>query len=265
MKILMIGDIFAKTGRNAIKTELKKIKQNYEIDFVVANAENATHCKGLNIKHYKDLMEAGIDFFTMGNHTWSKREVMEILDNKNNIIRPYNIISSHEFAKHGVGTRIINFKNKKIQITNLIGSSVHFNELQTNPFLALEEILKQNNNKPDIHIVDFHAETTSEKNALFAAFKSKVTIIVGTHTHVQTNDARIRDNTAYITDLGMTGPADGVIGAKSEDIIAKFLNKTIRFNLEEAQGKYQFCAALIEVNNQTNLPTKIEPIYIFEK
>lgn len=264
MRILMIGDIFAKTGRRAVKDQLQKLRREYDIDFVIANAENATHCKGLTINHYKELMNDGIDFFTMGNHTWSKKEVYELLDEKQNIVRPLNIIKEHEFGQHGVGTRVFKFKNKHIQITNLLGSSVNFHDLQTNPFIAFEELLASSEIKPDIHIVDFHAETTSEKNAFFQAFKSKVTIIVGTHTHVQTNDARIRDNTAYITDLGMTGPSEGIIGAQPEIILDKFFNRSEKFILDEAKGTYQFCAALIDLN-QNNVPTSIKPIFIYEK
>lgn len=264
MKILCIGDIFAKTGRRAIIERLNDVKKENGIDFVIANCENATHCKGLIKKHYEKLLQAGIDFFTMGNHTWSKDEIYELLKTKFNIIRPYNIVKSHEFNQYGVGSRVVTVKNKKIRITNLLGNSVHFNHVQTNPFYAMDEILEFTDHV-DINIVDLHFETTSEKNAFFFDFKGKITCAFGTHTHVQTSDERIIDGTAYITDIGMTGPHEGVIGASGENIVKKFRNIKTTNRLEEHVGKWQFCYIIVEIDETTNKAVSIKRYFELEQ
>lgn len=264
MKILFIGDIFAKTGRRAVQTLLPSLKQKHQIDLVIANAENATHCKGLSKKHYYELMDAGIDFFTMGNHTWSKKDIYEVLDQKENIVRPCNIITTHEFGQHGVGTQVIKVNEVSIRITNLMGQSVRFNDWQTNPFFVLDNIIKTQS-PTDFHIVDFHAETTSEKNALFYAFQGKVSAIFGTHTHVQTADNRIRNNTAFITDAGSTGPADGIIGGKADLIVKRFKGEIERFILDEQGGYFQFCAVILELDEQNHLVKNLERIYLYEQ
>ena len=264
MKVLFIGDIFAKTGRRAVQTMLPKIKQEKQIDFVIANAENATHCKGLSAKNYYDLMSYGVDFFTMGNHTWSKKDIYEILETKSNIIRPLNIVNYHDFGQHGCGSREVNINGTTIRITNLMGASVRFNDLQTNPFFALQSII--DTKKPtDFHIVDFHAETTSEKNALFYEFQGKVSAILGTHTHIQTADNRIRNNTAYISDVGSTGPANGIIGGKAEVLIKRFKGEIERFMLEEEGGYFQFCAVILDLDEKNKIVKNIERVLIYEE
>lgn len=260
MKILFIGDIFGECGKFAVYSELSKVKKKYCIDFVIANAENTSLGRGLNWKDYHYLNDLGIDFFTMGNHTWHKKEIYEILTSKSNIIRPNNLVTNEEIGQIGVGTKIFQFQNKFIRITNLLGSTVNFRNLQTNPFLDLEEIIV--NDTSDIHIVDFHSETTSEKNAFLINFQNRVTAILGTHTHVQTNDARIVNHTAYITDVGMTGPSSGVIGAKPDSIVLMFKGISERFKLEEQNGKYQFCAVVLEIDDFNNYPVDIKTIYI---
>ncbi len=145
-----------------------------------------------------------------------------------------------------------------------MGTSVYFSLAHIeNPFIELESILN-NEPKADINIVDFHAETTSEKNCMLQSFNGKVTIIVGTHTHVQTNDAIIYNNTAYITDLGMTGPKDGIIGAKKDPLIEMFYGKSKQFRLSEEVGKYQLCGIVVTIDDNSNNPTSIENIFIRE-
>lgn len=263
MKILILGDVFAKLGRKAVQDILPNLKKEKNIDFVIANAENVTHCKGLILKHYNELMKYGIDFFTMGNHTWSKNDIYDLLQSKNNIIRPYNISNESEYSKFGVGTKLINISNSKIRITNLLGTTVHFKEKIDNPFNALDNIIK--NDDSDFHIIDFHAETTSEKNALFFDFKGKVSAILGTHSHVQTADERIRNNTAYITDIGMTGPSEGVIGAKGDVIVKKFRSIIdTGFKLEQQEGGYQFCCVILTLDEKNKIIEGIERIFIYK-
>lgn len=264
IKILFIGDISGEMGKLAISQELDRLKSKYEIDFVIANAENTTKGRGLDYRDYKFLLDNGIQFFTMGNHTWHKKDIYQILQSEDNIIRPYNLKSELEESKIGVGTKIVKIKNKTFRITNLLGNTVIVKEWQTNCFQAMDEILN-NCEKTDFHIVDFHAETTSEKNAFFLEYSNKVDAILGTHTHVQTNDYRIKNNTAYITDVGMTGACDGVIGAKPESIIAMFRGDQDYFRLEEQIGLYQFCAVVLSFDEETNSVIDIQPIYIFQE
>ncbi len=263
IRILFIGDISGTMGKLAIELEIDEIKRKYNIDYTIANAENTTKGRGLDWEDYNFLLNNGIDFFTMGNHTWHKKDIYEILEEKKNIIRPYNLKSELEESKVGVGTKIVKIKNWTFRITNLLGKTVMIKEWQTNPFHALHEIIDKYE-KTDFHIVDFHSETTSEKNAFFLEFQGKVDAILGTHTHVQTNDYRIKDNTAYITDVGMTGAADGVIGAKPESIISMFKEEQDFFRLEEQTGLYQFCAVVLSFDEKNQEIVDIEPIYIFQ-
>lgn len=264
MKILFIGDIFAQTGQRAIKDILNKIKNDYHIDYTIANAENATDCRGLSKKDYLSLSNYGIDFFTMGNHTWNNQDIFELLSTKKNIIRPLNIAKQHHYCQLGVGSRILYINNIKVRITSLIGESIKLKDVEiTNPFKELQTLI-DNSDSVDFHIIDFHAETTSEKNALFYEFNGKVNAIVGTHTHIQTADNRIKNNTAFITDVGSTGPINGVLGAKGEYVIKKIMNNTNKFILEEEGGKYQFCGVVIDYDNQTKKVISIDRILIYE-
>lgn len=261
MKILFIGDIFASQGRKAIKNELKNIVKNNNIDFVIANAENCTHGRSISLKHYKQLIESGIDVITMGNHTWKLKEVVDVLE-MSNVIRPLNIKKSFKYYPNGQGTSVFLIKAKKIRITNLIGLTLNFNDNQTNPFLCLENVVA--NDDSDIHIVDFHTEATSEKNALLKSFNGRVSAILGTHTHVQTADNKIFNNTAFISDVGMTGPSEGIIGAKPDTIIDMFYGKRENFILEPSKSKYQFSAIIIEFDDKKNIPISTQRILKYE-
>lgn len=265
MKILFLGDIFGQAGRDIIKRKLGDIKSKNKLDLVIANAENCTHGKGLNWDHYHFLKEAGIDFFTMGNHTWSKKEILEILEKENNIIRPLNLNSDFQYWNIGQGSKQIEFKNKKIRITNLLGESVLLPFKINNPFLCLENILAESKDD-DIHIVDFHAETTSEKNAFGIYFDGKVSAILGTHTHVPTNDIRITPKkTIYATDVGMCGPGFGsIIGAKPENVIIRFLNPETKFKLEVSDFGAQLNGVIMEFDDISNKPISYEQIRIIE-
>ncbi|CFW92919.1 conserved protein of unknown function [endosymbiont DhMRE of Dentiscutata heterogama] len=220
MKILTIGDIFGETGRQVIKNYLPQLKKEYQIDLTVANVENTTHGKGISRKHYWELKSYGIDIMTSGNHIFANEETRKLISEVPDLLRPLNSNPYHP----GPGTIWTKIKGKKIRITNLLGTN--FMPLATeNPYFALEKIL--NLQDWDLHLVDFHAETTAEKIALSLYFdeknvageSKKISALWGTHTHVQTADERILPKgTGFITDLGMTGPYSGVIGAKPEVI-----------------------------------------------
>lgn len=264
MRILFLGDIFGEIGCKIIEQNLFSIKENYKINFVIANAENCSNGKGLIIKDYLFLKNAGIDFFTMGNHTWAKEyEIKEILKNSD-IVRPANLNEKFKYANDGVGTKTIKIGNKIIRITNLLGTSVQgFNKNLTNPFFTLDEIIKKSSQN-EIHIIDFHAETTSEKNAFGIYFDGRVHAILGTHTHVPTNDLRISPKgTIYITDVGMCGPGFGsVIGAKAENAISRFLNPDNKFKLEVSNLGSQLNAVVLEFDDINNSAIACEQIRI---
>ncbi len=213
MKILAIGDIFGKIGRRMIKDYLPEIKKKHQIDLVIANVENATHGKGISIEHYHKLKEYGIDVMTSGNHIFHQKGTLALITKVSDLLRPLNSNPYHP----GQGSVLINLKGKKIRVTNLIGQT--FMPAADNPYFALEQLLK--NKDCDIHLLDFHAEATAEKNIFGYYFSGKITAFLGTHTHVQTADNRNIGETFFITDIGMTGPSEGIIGAEPAGIIQR--------------------------------------------
>lgn len=218
LKIFFIADICGESGRNAVKSLLPGIKSEEKIDLVIANCENATHGMGLNQTHYRELKESGIDFITMGNHTWEKEDIVTVLKN-NDIVRPAN------FSKRnpGTGFNIIALNSThKIAIVNLIGQV--FMQPSNSPFETIDDILEKVLKKTNLILVDFHAEATSEKLTMGYFLSGKVSAVIGTHTHVQTSDERILDNfTGYITDAGMTGSTESVLGMDKEVALKRFL------------------------------------------
>lgn len=260
-KILFIGDIFAKVGREACFKQIPLLKKKYKVDFVIANAENCTHGRSLNLQHYEQLSNCGIDVFTMGNHTYDHMYVFETLEKADKIVRPLNIVCSTKEGKIGCGSKVFICKKRKICITNLVSTQCFNRFKTTNPFQTFEDLLRKQKQKYDLHIVDFHAETTSEKKAFLLSFANKVSAIIGTHSHVQTSDAQIYKNTFFITDVGMTGPKEGIIGAKPDEIIELFFNKRTKFHMEPATGPYQFNAVLMTFS-KNNKPKEIKTIAI---
>ena len=218
MKILIIGDIVGNSGVKKVKEILPEYKKQNNIDFVIANGENSADGMGITLKIYEDLKKCGVDMVTMGNHTWGKKEIFNFIED-DSIIRPAN----YPTGVPGVGYRIKKCNNRNIAIINLIGR-VDINVLSENPFLKVDEILKEIQGKADITIVDFHAEATAEKIAMGYYLDGRVTAIFGTHTHVQTADETILEKgTGYITDIGMTGPRKSIIGMEIAASIKRFL------------------------------------------
>lgn len=254
MNILFIGDVFSAIGREMIETYLPRLKAQYHIDVVIANVENATHGKGLNKKHYEDFLFQGISLMTMGNHTFAKKELFDYIDEADRLVVPYN----QPKALPGVGSRQITINGKKIRVTNLLGITFMDGKSQ-NPFEAIDEILADDTS--DIHIVDFHAEATSEKIALGYYLDGQVSAVLGTHTHVTTADERILPKgTAYQSDVGMCGPYESVIGCDKELIIKRMKTGMMTpFVVAESEG--QFRATLLTFN-QENQCTQIKRICI---
>lgn len=250
MNILCIGDIVGKPGRDFINNRLHKLKNEYKVDFVVANGENCAHGVGITKNTYDELVYAGVDVITLGNHTWAKKEVIEFIEDKVNLIRPANFPSNNP----GRGYTIIEKDGIRIAVINLVGRV--YMESYDCPFRKVDEILAKIENQADIIIVDFHAEATSEKLAMGWYLDGKVTAVFGTHTHVQTADERLLpQGTGYITDVGMTGPYNSILGVDKDIIIKKFIT-LMPGKFEVAEDKAVFEAILLEIDKNTTKSIK---------
>ena len=254
MNILAVGDIVGKVGLQKLKEVLPALKKNEKIDFVIVNAENAADGMGLTEKMYKEVLAAGTDCITMGNHTWGKKDIFGFIDEKP-VIRPAN----YSRNVPGKGYDIYEVKGKKICVINLIGRT-SMTVLSDNPFTEAEDIIEKVKSTVDIIIIDFHAEASAEKIALSYFLDGKVTIIFGTHTHVQTADSEIMEKgTAYITDIGMTGPKKSVIGMDVEASIKRFLTSLPeKYKTADGEGKFNSC--LFEIDEKTNKVVNIRTI-----
>jgi len=217
MKIAFIGDIVGRPGREMLKKYLAKIKKEYEIDFVIANYENASHGFGLTPKNADEILSYGVDCMTGGNHSWDKKEISKLFDTYP-ILRPYNYPDGVE----GTGCKVFEVAGEDLAVVNIMG---HYGmPYADNAFRGAKEIVKllQEDGVKNIFI-DFHAEATSEKRAMMMMLKGQVSGIVGTHTHVSTDDLQIVDGTLYLSDIGLTGCRDNVIGMDSKVPIKQFL------------------------------------------
>ena len=259
MKILFIGDIVGKIGRRMVKDHLQSIVVKYHIDFVIANGENTTHGKGLMRNHYLELIDNGIDVITLGNHYDSKNDIRRYIDNADRLVRPLNLL--HPYP--GEGSVVYDLNGVSVRVTNVLGS-VFMNEQVNNPYYSLIELMSEGE-KADIHVVDFHAEATGEKLCLAYALDGKVSAVIGTHTHVQTRDFKILENgTAYISDVGMTGYADGALGFDKETVVNKIVyGNQSRFDLP-SEGRGLLSAVVIDVDDHTGKSKEIFPIYLLE-
>ncbi|MBN2299853.1 MAG: TIGR00282 family metallophosphoesterase [Acholeplasmataceae bacterium] len=242
MKILFIGDIYGKPGLEMVTTYLPEIKDKHHPNLIIVNAENAANGRGINLKIYKELMSLGIHAITMGNWVWGNRELFEFID-QSNIVRPMNFRESP-----GKGYITINYNGQKLLVINALGRTFMNPNLE-DPFTSIEKIVEAEH--ADFTFIDFHAEATSEKVALGHYLDGKVDVIVGTHTHVQTADERVLPKgTLYITDVGMTGPLNGVIGVTKEIVLDRFLNGFSIPN-EVAPGSKQLNAVILDLKKKT--------------
>lgn len=255
MKILAVGDIVGDIGLRKLQELLPKIIKEENIDFVVVNAENTSSGMGLTLKDFNELLKLKIDAITMGNHTWGKKDIFAFIDNPK-LIRPAN----YSKGIPGKGYNIFKCNNKNIAVVNLIGRT-DMNILSENPFIVVDQIINKIKNDTDIIIVDFHAEATAEKIAMKHYLDGKATIVFGTHTHVQTADEEITEKgTAYITELGMTGPKNSVIGMDVKVSIKRFVTSLPeRYKLAEGNAILNGC--IFEINDDNCKSTKIKRIY----
>jgi metallophosphoesterase (TIGR00282 family) len=250
MLILMIGDIIGQPGRQAIHKFIPGLRQQYGIDLVIANAENTAGGFGLTVNTAHELLSDGIDVLTSGNHIWAQKEIIPYLDSDMPILRPLNYPS----GVPGRGYLITG----KTMVVNLIGRTFMSN--YDCPFRTMDELLAELEPKPPVIIVDFHAEATSEKVALGRYLDGRVSAVLGTHTHVGTIDAQLLPGgTAYVTDIGMTGPTNSVIGDDTEAVIQRFLTM-MPHHLSVGKGKPVLNAIMVEVDKDSGRAISIERI-----
>jgi metallophosphoesterase (TIGR00282 family) len=251
LQILFIGDIFGRPGRTIVKDRLKQLVSDFKIDLIIANGENAAAGFGITPALAEELFDLGIDVITTGNHVWDKRELIEYFESENGnpysparrVLRPANYSPGlpgrgiYEGSKGKIPYAVINLQGRVFMGSN------------DDPFRMADQLIRES--KAKVIIVDFHAEATSEKIALGWHLDGRATLVVGTHTHVPTADERVLPNgTAYITDVGMTGPYDSVIGVKKELVVGKFLsNMPTRF--EAATGDVRLCAVVVDCDEST--------------
>ena len=264
MKILFIGDIFGRPGRTIVQERLQGLVREHSIDLIIANGENAAAGFGITPPLAEDLFELGIDVITTGNHVWDKREILDYFEIANGnahdparrLLRPANYPPDmpgwgvYEGKKNGVPYAVINLQGRIFMSSN------------DDPFRVVDQLLKQIHAK--VIFVDIHAEATSEKVAMGWYLDGRVTCVVGTHTHIPTADEQVLPNgTAYITDVGMTGPYDSVIGVQKELVVGKFLNNMpVRF--EPATGDVRLCAVVVDCDETTGRAREIQRLMIRE-
>lgn len=256
MRILAVGDLVGESGVRTLKEVLPKLRQEAKIDFVIVNAENSAGGMGITTAIFNDLKRLNVNAITMGNHTWGKKDIFTFIDDEL-INRPAN----YSRGVVGKGYHIYNRNGKNICVINLIGRT-DMGVQSDNPFSKMEDILNEVKGKADIIIVDFHAEATAEKIAMKHFLDGKVTAIFGTHTHVQTADEEVTEKgTAYITDIGMTGPKNSVIGMDVDASVKRFVTSLPeRYKL--AEGSCILNGCIIEVNDENCRAISVERINI---
>ena len=251
MNILVIGDIVGRPGRQIIHELLHGLRRQYSLDMVIANGENAAGGFGLTVKITRELQRNGVDVITSGNHIWAQKEIIPHLeDDDMPVVRPLN----YPAGVPGRGYLITG----EVMVVNLIGRTFMSN--YDDPFRAMDRLLENSVKKPPVIIVDFHAEATSEKVALGRYLDGRVSAVLGTHTHVGTIDARILPGgTAYVTDIGMTGPTDSIIGDDPEAVLQRFLMMTPHA-LSVGKGDPMLNAVLLDIDVTSGRATAIERI-----
>ena len=257
MKILFLGDVVGSSGCDAIKKNLPEIIKNKKIDFVVLNGENAAEQGvGITEKICNEMFSYGVDVITTGNHVWDQKETLLHIEKENRLIRPENLIK----PSPGRGFQVFDTKNGlKVGVLNLMGNV--FMKKCDDVFVEAENFLKKNTLKDDYDflVVDFHGEITSEKMAIGHFFDGKATLVIGTHTHVPTNDSRVLENgTAYQTDAGMCGNYNSVIGMDKLNSLKKFFKNKEAKKHFPANGEVSLCGVIVEANIENGLANNIE-------
>lgn len=259
-KILCIGDIIGKPGRKAVKHMVPKLRKEHNLDFVIANSDNVTSGMGVNKENALELLEYGVDIFTAGNHIWRHRDIIELMEAPNPpVIRPANFPTNNP----GRGYRVFNVGDFSIAVINLQCRGFMSMDIDC-PFLIGDQVLTQPEvANATIKVMDIHGETTSEKQSLYHYFNGRVSHLFGTHTHVQTSDARISSKgTSYITDVGACMVEHSIIGFEPESILRKFLTQMPEKYVVEEKGTILFCGCIIDVNPENGQTQAITPLAI---
>ena len=256
MKILLVGDVVGQPGRHALSRGLPKIVSSQNIDFTVVNIENAAGGFGITYDIYEEFLTLPIDVMTSGNHIYSKKQFVDHMDQFVNLIRPLNFPK----GSPGIGVVTKRCQDKTIMVINLIGRV--FMGLSDCPFQIINQYLDDLDEEPDIILIDFHAEATSEKQALGWFLDGRVTAVYGTHTHVQTADGRcLEKGSAYITDIGMTGARDSIIGMCRDIIIQRFQDQVpVRF-YPEKKSITMINGIILDIDTTTNQVSQIKTVW----
>lgn len=255
MRLLFLGDVVGQGGCDFLMKKLPEYKRKNSIDICIANGENSAQGNGVTKKSVENMLDSGVDFITLGNHTFRRPEITDYLDKDVPVIRPYN----YPMGASGKGVGIIDKGRYRVAVINMMGTA--YLEPLGNPFSEMDKALNETDGCK-IVLVDFHAEATAEKRAMGFYLDGKVTAVLGTHTHVQTADEQILPNgTAYITDAGMCGPVQSVLGIEPELTIRKFkTNLPVKF--ENAGGEYALNGVLIEIDEKSGKAIAIERVNV---
>ncbi|EUJ33231.1 hypothetical protein MFLO_03775 [Listeria floridensis FSL S10-1187] len=260
MKILFIGDIVGSIGRDTVAEYLPKLKKKYKPTVTIINGENAASGRGITEKIYKGFLELGANAVTLGNHGFDNRDIFEFIEDAKYLVRPANFPN----GTPGTGMVYVKSNNDLVAVINLQGRTFMGQDLG-DPFKKADELIEEARKKTSLIFVDFHAETTSEKQAMGWHLDGRVTAVVGTHTHVQTSDNRILPGgTAYLTDSGMTGPYDAVLGMEKEAVLRRFKTQLpTRFEVPKS-GRALLSGCLVTFDATTGRASKIDRILINE-
>lgn len=255
MKILFIGDVVGKRGQDALKTYLPLLKKEHRPQITIVNGENIADGRGITEKLYKWVLSLGVDMITLGNHAFDQRETLDFIGHANNLVRPENLPDKTP----GKGVRYLKVNQVELAVVNLLGTI--FMGPAQDPFQLMAQQIEVIRKRTPLILIDFHGEASSEKQAMAYLLDGKVSALIGTHTHVQTHDERILPKgTAYLTDVGMTGALNSIIGFKPEQVVNKFMTQLPQ-RLEPAQGEdILLSGVLITLNTSTGQAEKIELI-----
>lgn len=259
MRLIFLGDVVGRTGREAVSRELPRLKERYQPDLVVVNGENAAHGFGITESIFDDLVDAGADVVTLGNHAFDQREALVFIERKPQLLRPINYPAGAPGRGVGLFTTA---KGQRVLVMNVMGRVMIEPQLD-DPFAALQRELDacRLGEACDAILIDFHAEATSEKMAAAHFVDGRVSVLVGTHTHIPTADHVIlKGGTAYLSDAGMCGDYDSVIGMAKEEPLTRFIRKLPVERLKPAEGPATVCGFAVETDDATGVALKAEPI-----
>jgi len=257
LRVLTIGDVVGKPGRLILKEKLPDFKTSRKVDFCITNGENAAGGSGLTPDTSDDLFKAGVDLITTGDHVWKKKDILKLFRKDARVLRPEN----YPEGSPGQGFIVVTTKAGCDLAVVLLQGRVFMTPVDC-PFIAVDKVLQRIGGRARVILVDMHAEATSEKVAMGYHLDSRVSAVVGTHTHIQTADERILPGgTAYITDLGMTGPSHSVLGRRVDRVLKRFVTG-MPSPFDVANGPSQICGALIEIDTETGKARNIERVYL---